>query len=297
MNYRIVVESGSDVPADAVERYGITVVPMHIQVGGRNYDDGELPVERLFAIHRQTGSVPKTSGCTPLDFAQAFDRLHKEDPDAHIIHVAYSAQTTCSYESARIAAQGRNYVTSFDARCASAAQALVAIELAEFLERNPNLTLSEVSREVNKLICRVHIAFIPSSLEFLHAGGRLKTAAYLGAQILRIKPVIEFIDGLLKTTQKLRGSTALAIKRFLPAWLEEKKLDRRRLFLAQSAGLEDTLRELAESLAKKSGFKEVRWITTGCVISAHVGPGGFGVTGLTAELPHSYSVTTPKLCL
>jgi len=72
-SYRIVVESGSDVPASAVERYGICVVPMHIQIGEQDYADGELSAEQLFAIHRQTGKMPKTSGCTPHDFAQAFD--------------------------------------------------------------------------------------------------------------------------------------------------------------------------------------------------------------------------------
>ena len=33
-------------------------------------------------------------------------------------------------------------------------------------------------------------------------------------------------------------------------------------------------------IAKESGFKNVKWIQAGAMISTHAGPGGFGVAGL-----------------
>lgn len=51
------------------------------------------------------------------------------------------------------------------------------------------------------------MAFLPGSLEFLRAGGRLSNAAYMGARILCIKPVVELLEGKLVATKKYRGSS------------------------------------------------------------------------------------------
>ena len=37
-------------------------------------------------------------------------------PDKQILHLAYSAVTTCSYQSALIAAEDRDYIMSFDTK-------------------------------------------------------------------------------------------------------------------------------------------------------------------------------------
>ena len=59
------------------------------------------------ALFEKTGTLTKTSGCTPGDFVKAFDEMQAREPDKHILHLAYSAVTTCSYPSAIIAADGR----------------------------------------------------------------------------------------------------------------------------------------------------------------------------------------------
>lgn len=47
-------ESGADLPESLVEKYQIQVVPMHVVMDGKDYLDGELPVEDVFDYHSRT---------------------------------------------------------------------------------------------------------------------------------------------------------------------------------------------------------------------------------------------------
>ena len=39
-------------------------------------------------------------------------------------------------------------------------------------------------------------------------------------------------------------------------------------------------RQRMDEIANEMGFKNVKWIEAGAMISTHAGPGGFGIAGL-----------------
>ena len=86
--YIIVTETGGDIPAEFVERYGLEMVPMHVTFGDRSLDDGSFPVADIFAHYRATGDLPRTSGCTPQDFADAFARIDARSAGEHVLYLA-----------------------------------------------------------------------------------------------------------------------------------------------------------------------------------------------------------------
>ena len=105
MNHIVLVaETGSDITSNVAKELGVYLVPMHVSLGDITKDDGAFPVEEICSYYERTRQLPKTSGSTPEDFAKIFDEIHKKYPQKHILHLAYSAQTTCSYQSAIIAA-------------------------------------------------------------------------------------------------------------------------------------------------------------------------------------------------
>ena len=97
-------ETGSDIPKELSEELGIILIPMHVSMGGETYDDGTFPAEEIWAYYDRTGKVPQTSASMPVDFAPVFDEIHAKYPDKKILHLAYSAVTTCSYQNALLAA-------------------------------------------------------------------------------------------------------------------------------------------------------------------------------------------------
>lgn len=129
MNKQIVLvaETGSDITPALAEEYGIYLVPMHVSMGNETLDDGTFPPEDVCAYYDRTGTVPKTSASVPGDFERVFDEIHSRWPEKKILHLAYSAVTTCSYQSAVMASEGRDYVTSVDTKHVSVGQASVVL--------------------------------------------------------------------------------------------------------------------------------------------------------------------------
>lgn len=277
----LLAETGADIPAEFCKRYNIYTAPMHVAFGDVTRDDGTFPIDDIYRHYETTGTLTKTSGCTVGDFEKVYDEIRAEHPDAHILHLAYSAVTTCSYQSAIIAAEGREKITSIDTTHVSAGQALVVILMARFLEANPDCTVEEAIAKAQELSKKCRMGFFPGDLAYLRAGGRVSNAAYLGAKILSLNPLIELLDGHLKATRKYRGKMEKVAPKFLADYVEANRLNRETLAFVYSKGLSQTIHDEATALAKELGFQEILWIQTGGVVTTHCGPGGFGVCGIS----------------
>ena len=274
----LTAESGSDITPEIARKYGVTIVPMHVSFGGETRDDGSFPTTEMFAHYAKTRELPRTSGCTPHDFEVTFERLQAEHPGQGILHLAYSACTTCSMQSAIIASEDREGIAIVDTKQVSAAQAAVVIAVADYLAANPETTLEQAAAKAEEIAKTVRMGFFPGDLDYLRAGGRVSNAAYLGAKLLSLNPLIEILDGKLLSTKKYRGSMAKVVTKLVDDYTEN--LDPRRpLYLIYGEGLNEKIRLDAERFAKDKGFAQVSWVQTGCVIAAHSGPGSFGIVG------------------
>lgn len=273
----IIAESGSDVPAAEAAELGIEIVPMHVSIGQKTIDDGELLPAEMLEECRQLGVLPRTSGCTPGDFSVVLDRVHAEHPNAQILYIAYSAVTTCSYESARTAAEGRDYVHMFDTRHVTIGQGFVVTQTARHLAENPDITVEELMAWSEELASRMRMGFVPGDLGYLRAGGRLSNAAFVGATLLRIKPIIELLEGKLVATKKLRGNMEKAAIGLMDHMVMQGDYDTDAVYLLHSAGLPDSIQRAAEEHARELGFKSIRWYESQNVITSHCGPGSFAL--------------------
>ena len=145
--------------------------------------------------------------------------------------------------------------------------------------RDPFAALEEAADCAGRAIETVRMAFFPGDLDYLRAGGRVSNAAYLGAKILGLHPLIEIDDGKLISTKKYRGSMARVVKKLAGEYALQQGLDRKEIYLIYGQGLDDALRGEVEEIMRGQGFEQIRWVETGCVIAAHSGPGAFGIAG------------------
>lgn len=279
----LVAETGSDITPELAKQYGIKIVPMHVTFGEEALDDGTFSPEKIRDYYKTTGKLPKTSGSTPEDFTQVFDMIHQESPDAEILYLAYSAVTTCSYQSAIIASEGRDYVTVVDTKQVSVGQAAVVVGMAQYLENNPELSVRQAAWKAKELLERANMCFVPDNLEFLKAGGRVSNVAFLGSRILNIHPCIEILDGKLIATKKYRGKMKKVAAQLVKDYVEKYDLERDCLWLVYTVGLSDEVRNSVESAAEECGFKKLQWIQAGGVITTHGGPAAFGLAGLSRK--------------
>ena len=280
----LLAETGSDVNAELAKEYGVEIVPMHVSFDNETLDDGTFPVEKIVDYYKTTGKLPKTSGSMTDDFEIILDRIHAEHPEAQILYLAYSAVTTCSMQSGVIACEDRDYVTIIDTKQVSAGQCNIVIKMAEILNENPDMTIEEAVEAANDLIARANMCFMPDNLEFLRAGGRVSNVAFLGAKLLNLHPVIEILDGLLMATKKYRGKMNKVAAQLVTDFAEKYDLDREEcLWLISVIGFSDSVRAIVENAAKEAGFKKIRWIQAGGVITTHGGPAAFGMAGFSRK--------------
>ena len=278
----IIAESGSDITVEFAKKYDITVVPMHVQFGDETLDDGSFPVEKIVEYYKETGKLPKTSGSTPGDFEVVFDALHQAHPEAHFLYLAYSAVTTCSFQSATIASEGRDYITMLDTKQVSLGQGAIVIEVAKALQANPEITLEALVEIAKKKIETAHMCFLPDNLEFLRAGGRVSNAAYMGAKILNLHPVIEILDGKLTATKKYRGKMSRVASKMIREYTEEYQLAKDCLWIIYTIGLSDEVKESMKQTAEELGYQSLVWVQANGVITTHGGPAAVGIAGFNA---------------
>ena len=284
-NIVIVTETGGDIPLDLAEKLGIYIVPMHVSFDTETLDDYSFPVERICEYYSSTGRIPKTSGSSPADFIKVFNEIKQKHPGKKVLHLAYSAVTTVSYQSAVIASAEfeKGFITSIDTKQVSVGLGAIVVELAQQLQKNPNMTLEEALEIVDDLCGHVHMCFLPDNLEYLKAGGRVTNVAYLGSRILNIHPLIEINGGNLVATKKYRGDLIKLAPKLVREYAEANEFDKEKIYLISTLGLDEKIKEVAEQEAVNCGFKEIIWTSTGGVITTHSGPGTFGLVGFTAR--------------
>ena len=280
----IVAETGSDVTVELAEKYGIELVPMHVSFDSETLPDGTFPVEKIVDYYTTTGKLPKTSGSTPGDFEVKFDEIHAKYPEAKILYLAYSAITTCSYQSAVIASEHRDYVTAIDTKQVSVGQANIVCKMAEIVNANPDMEIEEAAAIANELIERANMCFTPDNLEFLRAGGRVSNVAFLGASILGLHPCIELLDGKLMATKKFRGKMKKVAPQLVKEYAENYKLDRNEtLWVIYTVGLAEEVKEVIREAIAECGFAKTEWVQAHGVITTHGGPAAFGIAGFSAK--------------
>lgn len=274
-------ESGADLPKELAEKYNIKTVPMHVVMDGTDYkDDGSLPVSKIYDYYNRTKLIPSTTSINPNEYEEFFAQIKAENPDCTIVHIGYTSKASSSFHNAEIAAENFEDIYLIDALNVSAGLTVVTLYAAQLLESNPDIPMDELIQKIQASVPKSRMSFVPGSLEFLKAGGRVSNAAYISASLLQIKPLIELIDGKLVSTKKYRGKMSRVAEELLKDYLKKYPIDKKQIYFVFSIGLDEQVKVQMEQSAKEKGFENVTWIQAGSVISTHGGPGAFGIAGM-----------------
>ena len=282
----IAAETGSDIPAQLAAELGIVLIPMHVSLGDKTLDDGAFPAEDVCAYYDRTGKCPTTSGSTPYDFESVYDRIFAEDPEARILHLAYSAVTTCSYHSSELALEGKPYaaqVALVDTKHVSVGQCAVVLQTHQWLQENPDATLEEAAAAAKAFGEGTKMCFVPRNLDYLRAGGRCSNATALVGNLLNLHPCIEITDGRLIAGKKYRGDLAKLAPTLLEEFSQKHDLKKEHIYFIRTPYMDEAVHTALNAHAALLGFKNVTWIRTGCVITCHGGPGAFGIVGVSGK--------------
>ncbi|RDW19429.1 EDD domain protein [Oceanobacillus arenosus] len=276
----LTTESGADLPLDVAMEHAVQVVPMHVIMDRKDYLDGSLPVEDIYEYHERTKKVPSTTATNVHEYEQFFKKIKANYPGCVIIHIGYTSKASSSFQNAIIATEELNDIYLIDALNVTGGLAAIVMFAVDLLEKKPTIEPEYLVEKIEFIVPKSRLAFVPGSLEFLKAGGRVSNLAYLGGALLKIKPRIELIDGKLVSTKKYRGNMSTVSEKLMHEYLNQYDLNKEYIYLLYSVGLDESIKARMTNIAKEHGFENIKWMQAGAMISTHAGPGGFGIAGL-----------------
>lgn len=214
------------------------------------------------------------------EYHDLFTKIRVDFPDSIIIHIGYTSKASASFQSALIASEEFEDLYLIDALNVTGGLAAVVMYAVSILEENPSIDHVQLIEKIKSVVPKTRLAFIPGSLDFLKAGGRVGNLAYIGGALLKIKPCIELVEGKLVSTRKYRGNMSTVAENLMKDYLSQYMIDRKQLYLIYSIGLDENIKRRVEEMGREAGFENITWMQAGAMISTHAGPGGFGVAGI-----------------
>lgn len=191
----VVADTGSTIPAELVEEYGIEVVPVITVCDDKPYRDWidlKTPAE-LFELIDKSDKFPTTSAPPPTDYLEVYRRLSQKVDS--IICVTISSEMSMCFESANLAKEMAKKelpnvkIEVFDSRMVVGAAGFIALAAARAGAAGQDIAkVVEVAKEVQS---EINFICIMDTLTYLAKSGRIGRASALMGNVLSIKPIIE----------------------------------------------------------------------------------------------------------
>lgn len=271
----ITCDSTADLTKELYAKYEATVVPMGVNLGDEFRRDGlNITISDIFEYVAASGQLPKTSAVSVGEYDDVFRPLVEQGYE--VIHVSLSSSLSSSHQNACLAAEELGSVYVVDSKSLSTGighLVLLGRELAA-----SGMSAAEVAAALEELREKLDVSFVLQTLEYLHKGGRCSGVAAFGANLMKLRPEIEVVDGKMQVGRKYRGNMEKTVLAYIRGRLEGRediRLDR--IFITHS-GCPQEIVEKAEALVRElHPFQEVIVTTAGSTITSHCGPDCLGV--------------------
>ena len=203
MSIIITGDSTIDLSPELKQQYGVQTVPLYVNMGDQSYRDGvDMQPDDIYAYVAKTGELPKTSAPSIQDYIDFFTGMRKKYDE--VIHFSLSSELSVSHQNARLAAEEVDGVRVIDSRNLSTGTGLLVLEACD--RAMAGMDAEGICREIEELIPKVEASFILNRLDFLAKGGRCSSLVALGANMLKLRPVIMVQDGKMDVGKKYRGA-------------------------------------------------------------------------------------------
>lgn len=269
----IVTDSTAYLPPRAMERHGITAVPLTVVLGDQALEEGTEISARSLAVALQKRRSVTTSRPSPEVFAETY-RAAAEAGAAGVVSLHLSAEFSGTYDAALLAAKEAPVpVRVVDTGMVAMALGFCALAAAEATEAGGGLDEAVLAAERRARVTSAY--FYVDTLDYLRRGGRIGAAQALFGSALAVKPLLQLDGGRIELLEKVRTASK-AIAR-----LEEIVADRAGTGAVDIAvhhlAAPDRAERLAERLRERvPGLVDLHVSEVGAVIGAHTGPGLLG---------------------
>ena len=278
---KITTDSTCDLPRQLLEQYDISVIPLGIVKAGKLYHDGvDIHTSDIAAHVDAGGEITTTNAVNIADYEALFQTMTARY-DA-VIHINIGMNFSSCYQNAKLAAEEVPEVYVVDSSNLSVGHGMVVLAAAEAAAAG--LSVGEILGMLEDMIPRVEISFVLDRLDYMKKGGRCSAVTALGANLLKLHPCVEVIDGKMSVTKKYRGSMEKVLAEYVRDRLNGRSnIDTRRVFLVDTCRTPGLVEAARKALLADGRFQEVVETKAGCTIFCHCGPDTLGIIFMRKE--------------
>lgn len=265
----VVTDSTCYLPFGWAAERNIAIVPVQVIVGGQSFDETEDAQAQRVAEALSQWQPVTTSRPSPVRFEQAYAGAI-ESGATQIVVATLSAAISATYESAVMAAQDCAVpVQVIDSRSIAMGLGFAVVSGAEAAARGA--TADEVAGIIEHRAESSWVYFYVDTLEYLRRGGRISSARAAVGHALKVKPLLQVVDGHVTALEQVRTSgRALArLEELAVTAAGDAPVD----IAVQHLASPDRAASLATRLRERLPDAVVVECPVGGVVGAHVGPG------------------------
>ncbi len=276
MKVQITADSTIDLTPELYERFNIKVIPFVVTLGDETYYDGvDIMPQDIFDYVQKTKELPKTAARSVDDLEEFFKQF--TDADCEVVHIGIGSKLSGGYGYAVVASKSNPKVHIVDTATLSSGSGLLAMYASE-LAQSGKYTADQIVEMVEKRVPYSQSSFIIEKLNYLYKGGRCSMLSLLGANILRLKPCLQLVNGEIKVTKKYMGSMPSCVKKYMEDELATyNNPDHTRCMVTYPSATPEMLQVAREVIEKYGKFKEVLFTNAGSVITSHCGENTIGI--------------------
>ncbi len=274
MKMKIITDSTSEISQQEAAELGIIVVPLHVEIEGRDFIDGvTITNKEFFSYLRVAKKLPRTSAINPAAFVEAFSSVPVDEP---ILAIILSSDLSATYQSALIAKAElqRQNITIYDSR--QATLGLCALVKAAIQFRNQGDDIPTIVAKLEEISSRMVLEAAFNDLKYLAMGGRMPKAVAMVGSWINLRPIITMKHGkihLASATIGIGRAMSHIVKRLAETEIDETLPH----FIAHSdaPAIFDKFARLIS--AAKPGFPIDNPNFVGITVGTHAGPGCVGL--------------------
>ena len=166
MSVKIIADSTCDLSKELLEKYNVSVLPLHIVLGDKEYKDGlEILPDEIYAWSNAKKEAPKTSAASISDAIDLFESSLKNYDE--IVCFSISGQMSTTVNVMRMAAEELNMedkIHIIDSENLSTGGGLLVIEAA--IKAKEGKSGKELVDFIEQLKPQVRASFIVDTLTF-----------------------------------------------------------------------------------------------------------------------------------
>lgn len=273
----IVTDSTAYIAEDVREKLGVHMIPLSVIFGTEMFaEEVEICADQFYKKMAESEELPKTSQPAVGQFVELFTSL-KEKGYKEIISIHLSSKISGTYNSALQAGQLVDGIDVyvFDSSISCAPQAYYVEKAAELAKQG--LVAKAIIEQLEQLRPNIRAYFIVDDLKHLHRGGRLGSGQLVVGQLLKIKPILHFEDGVIVPFEKVRTEKR-AINRILQLLEEDVASSKKFTATVIHAMTEEKAKQIANMISERLSNVDVNISYFGPVIGTHLGEGSLGIS-------------------